>query len=254
MESAIQIHPHDSVAIAVRDLAAGEKLRFGDVEVTVQEAIGAGHKVAIRETAKDSQVIRYGQPIGAALGDIASGQWVHSHNLKNRDSEQAYQFATEIPSPPNRIERTFQGYRRQNGSAGTRNYLAIISNVNCSASVSRQVARHFTAERLAAYPNVDGVVAFTHHGGCAMQFGGQQHQLLNRVMGGIARHPNIGGYVLIGLGCEQATLDYLMSDQHLVQIEGTNQNSADSIPVMTMQQNGGTQKTIQHAIRSVEAL
>jgi altronate hydrolase len=133
--------------------------------------------------------------------------------------------------------------------------LAVISSVNCSASVTRAIARHFDRQRLSAFPNVDGVVALTHHGGCAMQFNGQQHQILNRVLGGMARHPNIGGYVLIGLGCEKATLDFLIADQRLVQIEGLAGSSLDTRPpTLTMQTVGGTAKTIEAGIRLVEQL
>ena len=131
--------------------------------------------------------------------------------------------ATDVPPNPPPLEgQTFLGYRRADGRAGTRNYLAIISSVNCSASVSRYIARRFDAAALADFPNVDGVVAFTHGGGCGIQFGGLQHQIYDRVLGGIARHPNIGGYLLIGLGCETATIGHLISDQKLVQIRGAN--------------------------------
>ena len=129
--------------------------------------------------------------------------------------------ATEIPPPPTPITgRTFQGYRRPGGKVGTRNYLAVISTVNCSATVSKYVARRFDQNLLKDFPNIDGVVAFTHGSGCGMQYKGPYHQLLNRVMGGIAKHPNIGGYLLIGLGCETGTMGHFMSDQNLVQING----------------------------------
>ena len=155
---------------------------------------------------------------------------MHSHNIELDHSTGEYEFATQVPptAAPEATDWTFQGYRRANGQAGTRNYIAVISNVNCSASVSRFIARHFTSDRLRDYPHVDGVVALAHHSGCAMQFGGQQHQILNRVMGGIARHPNVGGYLLVGLGCENVTLDYLIRDQQLVQIDSAGGSPTDS--------------------------
>ena len=179
----------------------------------------------------------------------------HTHNVRLSDADQAYEFGTAGDDPPRCSNRTFDGYVRSSGKVGTRNYVGIISSVNCSASVSRAIARHFSQERLAAYPNVDGVVAFTHHGGCAMQFGGQQHQLLNRVLGGMARHPNIGGYVLIGLGCEKGTIEYLIDDQRLVQIEGHASPQAPQKPLtLTLQATGGTAKTIEAGIDLVNQI
>ena len=172
----------DSVVVASRELRSGTEFSVAGTMVKAQQDIGLGHKMAIRPIASGSPVMKYGQPIGQAIQDIAIGEWVHSHNLRNQDLAKDYEFATVVPAAPKPIERTFMGYGRKDGRSGTRNYIAIISNVNCSASVSKYVARHFTPDRLAAYPNVDGVVAFTHHGGCAMQFAGQQHQLLNRFL------------------------------------------------------------------------
>ena len=129
--------------------------------------------------------------------------------------------------------------------------------MNCSANVARYVAARFTPERLRDFPNVDGVLAFSHGNGCGMEFGGEHHQILNRVMGGMARHPNIGGYLLVGLGCETATIGNLIEDQKLVQIDGTSSTSgggASRPVVLSMQDLGGTQRTIDEAVRLVETL
>ncbi len=183
-----------------------------------------GHKITLWAIPNGQSAVKYGQIIGFATEDIPAGTWVHTHNLTAGAFERDYAAASEVPADPAPlVGKTFQGYRRPNGAVGTRNYIAVISTVNCSASVSKHVAARFGAEQLANYPNVDGVVAFTHGGGCGMQFGGEGHATLNRVLGGIARHPNIGGYVLIGLGCETATLGYLLDDQKLVQIGGAGQ-------------------------------
>ena len=220
MTATIRLHPDDNVVVAINDLSEYHPID-GENSVQTAEPIAAGHKLATRQIEAGQPVIKYGQPIGKASEVIQAGQWVHVHNVEWRSETETYAFSTDIPrvTQPDH-PRFFQGYRRASGKAGTRNYLAILSSVNCSASVSKAIARHFTRERLRDAPNVDGVVAFTHGSGCAMQFAGQQHQILNRVMGGIARHPNVGGYLLIGLGCEKATLDYLVADQHLVQIDG----------------------------------
>jgi altronate hydrolase len=171
---------------------------------------------------------------------------------------QDYEKSTAVPAePPATTGRTFQGFRRADGRAGTRNYVAVISSVNCSASVARQAAARFTPERLREYPNVDGVVAFSHGHGCGMEFGGELHQTLNRVMGGMARHPNVGGYLLVGLGCETATPGHLIDDQRLVQISGLPSAVDGELRrplALSMQDLGGTQKTIDEAERLVESL
>lgn len=250
----IRLHNDDNVLVAIRDLVQGHDAIDGSSSFVLAEDVPQGHKIAARRISEGEPIIKYGQPIGIAACSIQRGQWVHTHNVDWEGEQGDYQFATEVPElPPLASERSFLGYRRANGRAGTRNYLAIISNVNCSASVSKAVARHFSPERLRPYPNVDGVVAFTHHSGCAMQFAGQQHQILNRVMGGIARHPNIGGYLLIGLGCEKVTLDYLVSDQNLVQIAGHG-STPEAPKTMTIQKSGGTAATIAEAIERVNEL
>jgi altronate hydrolase len=181
---------------------------------------------------------------------------VHSHNLAAGKLSLDYASATAIPAPPKPLEGyTFEGIRRPSGKVGTRNYLAIISTVNCSASVSKHIAHAITPEMLAPFPNVDGILPLTHSGGCGMQYAGPGHQMLNRVLGGMAKHPNIGGYLLIGLGCEQGAMGYLLEDQHLVQIEGSNGRAANAKvnrpPVFSMQDCGGTQKTIAAGVKQV---
>ncbi len=245
----IFLHPADNVCVATRDLPAGAVVATGGTSVELVEPVRLGHKIAVAPIPAGQQVVKYGQIIGFTTADVAPGAWIHTHNLTAGQFARDYAAASEIPpDQPPLTGLTFQGYRRPDRKPGTRNYLAVISTVNCSASVSKYVAAKFNADVLKDYPNVDGVVAFTHGGGCGMQFGGEGHATLNRVMGGIARHPNIGGYVLIGLGCETATLGYLLDDQKLVQIGG---GGAKRPPVLSMQDVGGTSKTIEAAARLV---
>ena len=151
-------------------------------------------KLQPRRSFPGEAVHKFGQLIGFATCQIDAGEWVHSHNLANVDPDLDYEKSTAIPPAPPAIEgRTFQGYRRADGRAGTRNYVGIISTVNCSASVSKYIARRFDESLLGDYPHVDGVVAFTHDTGCGMQFGGLKHEMLNRVLGGMARHPEYRG-------------------------------------------------------------
>lgn len=218
-------------------------------EVKLLSPIRLGHKVALRAIAPGEPVYKFGQVIGFASQEIEPGQWVHGHNLAADQFARDYAACSEVPPDPQPLHgRTFHGYRRADGRVGTRNYVAIISNVNCSASVSKYVARKFDPAALKAFPNIDGVLALTHGGGCGMQHAGEQHRLLSRVLGGMARHPNIGAYVLIGLGCETNSLGYLIDDQRLVQI-GSSRQSVRRPLVLSMQDLGGTQKTIDAALR-----
>ncbi len=248
----VYLHANDNVCVAARDLPAETQVSAGGRTVKLVGPVKLGHKIALDAIAADKPVVKYGQIIGFATEAIAPGTWIHTHNLTAGQFARDYAAASEIPPDPTPLTgRTFQGYRRPDGKAGTRNYIAVISTVNCSASVSKYVAARFNAESLKQFPNVDGVVAFTHGGGCGMQFGGEGHATLNRVMGGIARHPNIGGYVLIGLGCETATLGYLLDDQKLVQIGGGKGGSPKRPHVLSMQDVGGTTKTIEAACQLV---
>lgn len=246
----IHLHPDDNICVAARNLAAGTTIRAAGETVTLGEPIRLGHKVAVQPIRLGERVFKYGQTIGFTTQDVEPGRWVHSHNLVNGEFSRDPASSTEIPAPLAPItDRTFMGYRRPDGRAGTRNYLAVISTVNCSASVSKHVAERFDATLLKQFPNIDGVVAFRHGGGCGLQWEGLQHQILNRVMGGIARHPNIGGYLLIGLGCEQTAIGHLLRDQHLVQINGGGRSQGP--PVFSMQDVGGTAKTVEAAVRQI---
>jgi altronate hydrolase len=261
-QPAIRLHPDDNIVVAARDLDAGTILQFENLQVNVTQPIQIGHKIAIKPIRKSAAILKFGQMIGDASTEIQPGEWVHSHNLELNRLSEDYERATAIPEPPSPItDRTFQGYRRPGGKTGTRNYLCVISTVNCSANVSKQVAAHFTAERLEAFPNVDGVFAITHQSGCGLKLRGSIQTMLNRVLGGFARHPNVGGYLIIGLGCEQNAAAVLMQDEQLVQIGGDAQSlrsGAGHRPqrpiVLTMQELGGTARTIQAGIEAVNSL
>ena len=248
---AILLHPDDNICVAARNLPQGNEIQTGPLRFTLKETIRLGHKVSNRPISKGSYVRKYGQIIGAAKHDIETGQWVHSHNLANGDFVRDYAKATAIPPSPNPITgRTFQGYKRSSGKAGTRNYLAIIATVNCSATVCRYIAERINQDTLKDFPNIDGVVAFKHASGCGMQYQGLQHETLNRTLAGIAKHPNIGGFLLIGLGCEQGAMGYLIESQRLVQIEGIKAPS-NGVPVLSMQDQGGTRRTVELGIQKV---
>lgn len=252
-QAAVRLHSDDDVAIAKINLVPGQTLRLSEGQtITIAQTIPSGHKFALRPVPAGQAIRRYGQIIGSASADIAPGEHVHVHNVTVHVFERADEWGADAHPPAYVSEterRLFMGYRRPNGRAGTRNMIAVISTVNCSAHTVREIARHFTRERLAGYPNVDGVIALAHHSGCATRVGGADYVLLQRVLAGIARHPNVGAYVLVGLGCEANQMADLIRNYDL------GAEGASSPPVMlTIQDEGGIRKTVQAGIAAVEAL
>jgi altronate hydrolase len=266
----ILLHPGDNVCVAARNLAAGSRIAAGVHTIELREAVRMGHKIALTKIMAGQAVMKYGQIIGFATQPIGPGDWVHTHNLHVEQIARDYAKSSAVPPEPTPLTGyTFQGYRRPDGRVGTRNYIAVISSVNCSATVCKLIARRFDAAALRNFPNVDGVVAFTHGSGCGMPWDGEYHKLLSRVLGGMAKHPNIGGYVLIGLGCETMTIGHLMDDQNLVQISlegvggrreiagGRPPSGGAAIrrpPVLVIQDLGGTSKTVEAGVKLVAEL
>ena len=246
----IHLHTADNIVIATRLVPAGTVIELpGLAPVTVREEVQLGHKISVRPVSVGEPVRKFGQIIGFATVSIAPGQWVHVHNIAVADLNLDYQYATDIPPAPTPIlGRTFQGYRRHDGRAGTRNYIGIVSTVNCSAHTSKLIANHFDEELLADYPNIDGVVPLIHRHGCAMQYGGEDHKLLSRTLGGVAKHPNIGAYLVVGLGCETGQASFLSEDQGLVQIHIPGTKPADLPLILNIQDVGGIKKTVTQAI------
>jgi altronate hydrolase len=250
----VLIHPADNVVVAVRNIPSGTRIAVGARTLEVVSTIVMGHKIALAPIAKGERVVRYGETIGFATADIARGEWVHSHNLAAGQFTRSYEPCSAIPPAPAPIVgRTFDGFRRADGRAGTRNYIAVISTVNCSASVSKLIARRFDERSLRDFDNIDGIIPITHHGGCGMQFGGMGHEMLNRTLAGVARHPNVGAFLLVGLGCEQGAMSYLIDSQKLVQIEGHASPTAGP-PVLVMQEQGGTGRTVDEGVRRLAEL
>src|SRR5204862_2766146 len=199
------LKPEDDVAVARAELAAGTILEDGAARIEVRQDIKPGHKVARRAVAAGAVVRRYGQVIGFATQDIAAGDHVHTQNLGIGELEPGrYEVGVDVQPVdfyPAEQMRHFDGYKREDGRVGTRNYVAIISGVNCSASVSQFVKEKFRDVQR-DFPNVDGVLAITHKSGCGTKLFGEDHLALQRVPAGYAKHPNVAAYILIGLGCE----------------------------------------------------
>lgn len=251
----LQLHPADQVGIARKGLLPGQVVRGnGGEAVTVLDRIPPLHKVALVPIADGSVIRRYGQGIGYARGTIEPGRHVHSHNVVLGEVARDHDFGCEarpLPPPEHEAERTFLGYPRPGGKAGTRNYLAVISSVNCSASVSRYVAERFRDPAFRReHPAIDGVVAFTHKSGCAMS-PDEPTRLLQRVLAGVARHPNIGGFILIGLGCEVNQTSSLLANEGLT---GAGEAGEAAPAVLNIQPQGGMARTIEAGVAAVERL
>lgn len=263
----IRLHAIDNCIVALQPLLQGQKIDLNEKTISLPTSILAGHKVAIAAIQRNDPVTKYGWPIGLASQSISPGEHIHDHNLRCEHKVDFSCLATETPKPLDKIlDRSFDGFVRADGAVGTRNYIAVISTVNCSASVSRYVADHFDEDVLHPFPGVDGVVAFKHDSGCGMAYEGIKHKTLSRVLGGIARHPNIAAYVLIGLGCEQNTLGHLLKTQKLVSLSfagtganpthgrGPANNATSEIPVLSIQDCGGTRATVKRGIEMVNEL
>ena len=245
--SIIRLHPNDDVLIATKQLLPGTQIDAESLTLTVRDLIPGGHKVAARNLCAGETVRRYNQTIGLATSDIAAGQHVHVHNLGMVDFQHDYGVGQEIHVPePVDTPATFLGFRRPDGRAGTRNFLAVIASVNCSATVVRAIAAHFSPQRLAAYPNVDGVIALPHPLGCGINTRSEGMQNLVRTMVGFARHPNFAGVLLVGLGCEQNQIAPFFGDIH--------GRAPGMLRQITMQQEGGTQAAIRRGIAEISAM
>jgi altronate hydrolase len=241
----IRLHAADDVVIARQQLVGGTKLM--DEKVTVIGLIPPGHKVATRAITKGAPVRRYNQIIGFASRDIAPGEHVHLNNLQMGTFDRDYAFGVDVkPTQYVMPPATFMGIVRSDDRVATRNYLGILSTVNCSATVARGIAGHFTRERLAAFPNVDGVVALTHGSGCGMDTHGEGMALLRRTLGGYARHANFAGVLMVGLGCEANQISALLGAEEL--------QEGPLLRTYSIQDTGGTAKSIARGIAMIEEM
>ncbi len=233
--SAILLHPRDSVAIARVPLHPGQRLELGQ-EVTVEAEIPAGHKVAIRAIEPGEALYRYGNVIGFAKGRIEPGQHVHTHNLVYEELDT---LKADVPARPEReaktSTRTFQGFVRPDGRVGTRNYLAVVAASNCAAFTANLIADSFKDQELP--PNVDGIVAFPHGDGCGQAMG-QDTEQLQRTLEGVLDHPNIAAAIILGLGCEVNQINHYL---------GRTGATPETLHGLTLQESGGTRATLDAA-------
>lgn len=246
----IRLHPNDDVLIARTQLVSGTSAEG----IAVKGLIPPGHKMAVRAMAAGEPVRRYNQVIGFASKAIAPGEHVHTHNLdmgpNKGDFERDYAFGADVRPAPARREATFMGIRRADGRVATRNYIGILSSVNCSATAARAIADHFSRQTnpaaLATFPNVDGVVALTHGTGCGMDAEGLGMQILERTLAGYATHANFAGVLVVGLGCEANQINAWLAHSSL--------REGDSLRVFSIQDTGGTRRTVEKGIALVNEM
>jgi altronate hydrolase len=236
----IRLHGEDNCIVAVDALPAG--LRFQGL--AARDRIPRGHKMATADIAEGQPILKFGQIIGFATRPIAAGEHIHEHNCGMRAFERDYRFAEaarDEPILPEAERRTFQGFRRANGKVGTRNYIGVLTSVNCSASVARFIAEAINGSGiLERYPTVDGVVSLVHGTGCGMAGAGEGYDVLERTQWGYASHPNLAAVLLVGLGCEIFQIPRLKERYGL--------SESAQLRTMTIQESGGTRKTIEAGV------
>jgi len=242
----IRLSPDDNIVVAVDQIGQG----VSAAGVTARERIPRGHKMAVVAIAKDEPVRKFGQIIGFASKDVMPGDWLHEHNVTMHDFARDYRFAEAAKNDeilPPELRATFEGYKRPNGKTGTRNYIGILTSVNCSASAAKFIAEVFNrSDILDDYPEIDGVVPFVHGTGCGMAAYGEGFELLRRTQWGYATHPNLGGALMVGLGCEVFQIDRMKDEYGLVE--------GDHFQTMTIQATGGTKKTVAEGVERIKAM
>ncbi len=245
--SMIRLNGHDNVLVSTRIVDKGETTFEG---IATRAKIMRGHKMASTTIADGTPIRKFGQIIGFAKGDIAAGDWVHEHNVVMGELAHDYAYAKAAkPEPvlPESQRATFEGYRRKNGKVGTRNYIGIMTSVNCSATVAAHIAREVERSGLLNdYPNIDGVIALTQDNGCVIDYRGVIFDTFKRTAWGYATNPNMGGVMMVGLGCEGFQIPRFK--------EAYKVEENELFRTMTIQEVGGTRKTVEKGVAYVKEM
>ncbi|WP_200837671.1 UxaA family hydrolase [Ruania rhizosphaerae] len=247
----LRLREEDHVVVATADLPIGAEIPLPGVEAFRTTApIPRGHKLAVRPVTQGGQVLKYGQSIGRATTAIAPGDHVHSHNLGMDLDEREHEFGTARVQPTfpegRDLPRTFLGYHRPDGRVGTRNYIGVITSVNCSASSANMIADQFRHTGLEEFENVDGVMAITHQSGCGLVPDSEGGQMLLRTLRGYANHPNFGGLLVLGLGCEMIAVNQL--------VDGLGLPEGAYVETMTIQDFGGIRATVRAGVEKIQEM
>lgn len=242
----IVIDPADNIALALEDLQPGDRIEV--LDITIRSHIPTAHKFARQPIAEGEVIRRYAQIVANASQDIAPGEHVHVHNVTaNNQPASLDMIGTDLkPTPKAAVKRSFMGYHREDGRVGTRNLIAVISTVNCSATATQFIADHFRGNALDRWPNVDGVIPLIHSSGCAISPTGEGLKILRRTLAGYIRNPNIAGAVVLGLGCEINSVQGLFETERL--------ELSEKLVASSIQEQGGTKKAVQWGIEQVEAM
>jgi altronate hydrolase len=243
----LRLNVRDNVVVAVDAVDTGIPLPEGAVAL---QRIPKGHKVSIVPIAEGQPILKFGQIIGFASEAIPPGSHVHTHNCAFHAFDRDYAFAQDARVEavlPVEQQETFEGFRRSNGKVGTRNYVAILTSVNCSASVARFMADAFNqSDMLRDFPHVDGVVPFVHGTGCGMADRGEGFEIMKRTQWGYATNPNIAAVLLVGLGCEVFQIGRMKDEYGIVE--------GDHFQTMTIQESGGTRRTIEQGVGRIKEM
>src|SRR5262245_57378208 len=242
----VRLSPNDNVVVAVDPIPEGAEA----AGVTAKARVMRGHKMAVAPIEKGEPVRKYDQIIGFAATPIAPGDWVHTQNVEMPDFARDYRFAEGAKNDevlPPELRATFDGFVRPGGKTGTRNYIGILTSVNCSASAARFIAREVERSGvLDDHPEIDGIVPFVHGTGCGLAARGEGYDVLNRTQWGYATHANLGAALMVGLGCEVFQIDRMKDEYGLVE--------GDHFQTMTIQATGGTKKTVAEGVERIKAM
>ena len=239
----IRMNGRDNIAVARVPLAKGQKVNLGGTEITLLDPVPMGHKVALEAIPAGGNIVRYGQLMGRARVAIEPGRHVHTHNVAYEEINFNYEFPSgELPLPKAASDPSFFGYVREDGRAGTRNYIAVVAASNCAAHTAELIAASYAGQKLP--PNVDGIVAFPHGEGCGMSIGPDSQQL-QRTLGGVLNHPNVSAAIILGLGCEVNQIDHYL---------GEGAPRTDRLLGMTLQSSGGTTATVEAARKAIAGM
>ena len=246
--NALCLNDNDNILITLKNMNSGIVLnKFG---IKTDSPALSGQKIAKIDIRKDDPIFKYGTVIGFADSNLKKGQVLTNKNVLFKEFNREHNYCSKY-KPTNYIEnnlqKSFMGYKRQDGRVGTRNYIAIVSTVNCSATVVHEIASYFNSEKLKDYKNIDGVAAFSHSTGCGMELSGEPMDLLYRTLGGYIKHPNIASALVVGLGCERCQVGGLFQNQKLT-------HDDPSVETLIMQENGGTSSTIKAGIEIVKKM
>lgn len=243
----LRLNAEDNVLVSNRIIDKGIVAAEG---ITTTARIMRGHKMASMPISKGTPIRKFGQIIGFAKTDIAAGDWVHEHNVEMGSLSHDYAFAQAAKNEifvPEQERATFQGFRRKNGKVGTRNYIGIMTSVNCSATVATFIAQEINRSGiLKDYPNIDGVVALTQDNGCVIDYRGVIFDTFKRTAWGYATNPNMGGVMMVGLGCEGFQIPRFK--------EAYKVEESETFRTMTIQETGGTRKTVAAGVEAVKAM